>query len=413
MSKPRVLLLPDVPNWAYDNICDHIVAQHGDRFAFERYYMAGVLGYPEVFLNQVFGIMPAFDILHFLWREDIQHLMNPEAVHTAATKFSRSAEGLLDAIARPVITASVYDHLHLEPQHHAWRARAFWFGDAYSVSSGVLRDIYRGIDAFPDPAAVLPDGTDTALFRPEGLDRLTEDRPLRVGWVGNSNWGNDPARDVKGVHTVLTPALEALRAEGLQIETNFADSSVRRRDRQEMAQYYGGIDVLVCASEFEGTPNPVLEALASGVPIVSTRVGIVPEALGPRQSEFILPERSPRAMADALRRLARDRALLAVLSAENVARAPAWDWAETTRGWPAFWEGAMARNREGGRAPLKQMLLRERYAAWYADNVRYRDRWADAPAAEAPRSAARQAVSDWITRSPRRQAVYDRLRGRR
>lgn len=412
MSRPRVLLLPDVPDWAYDNICDHIVAAHSDRFEFERYYMAGVVGYPEVFLNQVFGIMKPFDILHFLWREDIQHLVSPENVYKAATRFSRSAETLLDAIARPVVTASVYDHLHLEPEHFPWRERAFWFSDGYSVSSGVLDEIYRGIDAFPDPLAVLPDGTDTARFRPARLERLTEARPLRVGWVGNPDWGNDPVRDAKGVRTILSPALDALEAEGIAVERHFADSTVRRRDRAEMATYYGEIDVLVCASEIEGTPNPVLEALASGVPIVSTRVGIVPQALGPKQQAFILPERSVVAMTDALRRLATDRALLAELSAENVARAPMWDWSETIKGWPAFWEAATARNRDGHRRPLKQALLRERYLAWYADNVKYQGIWTD-PQVVDTRGGARRHVSNWISRSPMRQALYRRLRGRR
>jgi glycosyltransferase involved in cell wall biosynthesis len=412
--KPRVLLLPDVPDWAYDNICDHIVANHSDRFEFERYYMAGVAGYPEVFLNQVFGIMKPFDILHFFWREDIQHLLNPEAVFKAASRFSRSADALLDAMARPVVTTSVYDHLHLEPQHFAWRSRAFWFADGYSVSSGILDEIYRGIEAFPDPIAVLPDGTDTRRFRPEKLERLTEERPLRIGWVGNPNWGNDPVRDPKGVRTILNPAIEMLKQEGCEVEAHFADTTVQKRTRDEMAEYYGEIDVLVCSSEIEGTPNPVLEAVASGVPVVSTRVGIVPDVLGPKQSRFILAERSPKAMAAALKELARDRAQLAELSEENLARAPAWDWTETAKGWPGFWEAAMARQKEGQRGPLKQYFLRERYLAWYADNVKYANLWQDAGGSRgAGRGKARQAVSDWITRSPRRQEIYDRLRGRR
>lgn len=412
--KPRVLLLPDVPGWAYDNICDHIIANHSGSFTFERYYMSGVLGYPEVFLNQVFGIMKEFDILHFFWREDIQHLMNPEAVYKAASRFSRGAETLLDAMARPVVTCSVYDHLHLEPQHFPWRSRAFWFADGYSVSSDILRDIYTGIDSFPDPIAVLPDGTDTARFRPRNLDRLTENRPLRVGWVGNPDWGNDPVRDAKGLRSILTPAIDILADAGCEIETHYADTTVRRRDRDEMAEYYGEIDVLVCSSEIEGTPNPVLEALASGVPIVSTRVGIVPDALGPKQSRFILPERSPKAMAAALKELAQNRALLAELSAENLNRAPRWDWSESAKGWPDFWQAAMARQKDGQRAPLKQYFLRERYLAWYADNVKYKDMWHDAaPATTQHRRNARQVISDWITRSPRRQGLYDRLRGRR
>ena len=42
----------------------------------------------------------------------------------------------------------------------------------------------------------------------------------------------------------------------------------------DMPEWYSHIDVLICASESEGTPNPVLEALACGVPVISTHVGI-------------------------------------------------------------------------------------------------------------------------------------------
>ncbi|WP_417720119.1 glycosyltransferase family 4 protein [Salipiger sp.] len=413
MSRPRVLLCPDTPNWAFDNIADQIIRHHGDRYEFERYYMAGSSGYPHVFLNQVFNIMAPFDIVHFFWREDVQHLLNPETLYRAATEFRIAPDTLFDRLSRPVITSSVYDHLFLEPEHYPWRERAFWYLDGYSVSSGVLDDIYRGIEMFPDPVAVIPDGVDLDRFRPARLERLAETgRPLRVGWVGNSAWGNDPRRDAKGLHSILDPAIERLQNHGHAIERHYADSTVRRRSRDEMVTYYGEIDVLVCSSEIEGTPNPVLEAMASGVPVVSTRVGIVPDVLGPLQSAFILPRRGVAEMTEALRRLLDERTLLPRLSDENLERIRDWSWAETTRGWPAFWEAATARHDAGQRAPLKRHLLRERYAAWYADNVRYKDAWTHASGPAKQVRGLHQMAVDWIYRTPRRAAIVNRLRGR-
>jgi glycosyltransferase involved in cell wall biosynthesis len=410
-KRPRVLLCPDTPNWAYDNICDHIERHHSDRFEFKRYYMAGVAGYPEVFLNQIFMIMEDFDILHLFWREDVHHLTNPENIFKAATAFRRRPEEFFDAMSRVVVTSSVYDHLHLEPQHFPWRQRAFSFMDSYSVSSPLLDGIYRGIDALPDPGATIPDGVDLDRFKPHALDRLAEDaRPLVVGWVGNPNWGGDPLRDPKGVNSILNPAIESLQSEDVDIVSHYADSTVRMRNRDEMAQYYGEIDVLVCASEIEGTPNPVLEAMASGVPVVSTRVGIVPDALGPLQHRFILPERSVDAMAAALGALCRDRALLAQLSAENLDRAKAWSWAEKTKGWPGFWQAASEAHKL--RRALKGQLLRERYNAWYADNVKYNHRWEPASGPAQTGRSFKKRIIDWIYRSPRRAMLYNRLRGR-
>ncbi|MEZ5571234.1 MAG: glycosyltransferase family 4 protein [Halioglobus sp.] len=411
VHRPRILLCPDTPNWAYDNICDHIESNLSHRFDFNRFYMAGVVGYPEVFLNQVFMIMKAFDILHLFWREDAHFLTNPENIYKAATAFRRRPEDFFEAISRVVVTSSVYDHLHLEPQHFPWRERAFSFIDGYSVSSKLLDEIYRGIDAFPDPLAIIPDGVDTDRFKPRNLERLTRlNQPLVVGWVGNSDWGNDRARDPKGVYTILNPALEKLRERGIDVVPHYADSTIRMRNRQEMAEYYAEIDVLVCASEVEGTPNPVLEAMASGVPVVSTRVGIVADALGSAQHDFLLPERSVDALASALGRLAQDRTLLAQLSCENLERASSWTWAETTKGWPDFWDAATQQHKI--RRALKYHLLRERYSAWYADNVKYNERWLPAAGPATMQRAAKQRIADWVYRSPRRAKIYNKLRRR-
>ncbi|MEZ5501574.1 MAG: glycosyltransferase family 4 protein [Halioglobus sp.] len=413
MKRLRVLLCPDTPKWSYDNICDQIVRYHSDKFEFERYYMAGSVGYPEVFLNQVFNIMDEFDIIHFFWREDVQHLLNPEIVFKAATLLRMPPEEFFSRIRRMVITASVYDHLLLEPEHFPWRERAFWFVDGYSVSSNTLDGIYSDISVFPDPIAVITDGVDTLQFSPINLERLSEpDRPLRIGWVGNSSWGNDPVRDAKGLKTILIPAIEQLQAEGHAITPHFADSMVRMRNRDEMTEYYSEIDILVCSSEIEGTPNPVLEAMASGLPVISTRVGIVPEVFGPLQSEFILTERSVDATAAALRRVLGNRSLLVELSNENLERIKDWTWEKTTRRWSDFWQAAVRRHQEGHRGPLKGYFLRERYAAWYSDHVTYKDAWRIASGPTRVRKGLKRRALDWIYRTPGRAALINRLRGR-
>jgi len=44
-----------------------------------------------------------------------------------------------------------------------------------------------------------------------------------------------------------------------------------------MVEFYRSLDVYVCASRSEGTPNPCLEAAACGLPVVTTRVWAAPK----------------------------------------------------------------------------------------------------------------------------------------
>lgn len=53
----------------------------------------------------------------------------------------------------------------------------------------------------------------------------------------------------------------------------------------------------------EGVPNAMLEAMATGLPVVATLHGGIPEAVTHEQSGFLVPERSPGDLATALERL--------------------------------------------------------------------------------------------------------------
>lgn len=56
----------------------------------------------------------------------------------------------------------------------------------------------------------------------------------------------------------------------------------------EMNAVYQTSDVLVMTSEFEGTPNVALEAMAAGLPVVATRVGGLPEVVKDGQTGFLI-----------------------------------------------------------------------------------------------------------------------------
>ncbi|WP_438021252.1 glycosyltransferase family 4 protein [Sorangium sp. So ce315] len=73
----------------------------------------------------------------------------------------------------------------------------------------------------------------------------------------------------------------------------------------QVSQWLGACDALVLPSLHEGTPNVVLEALASGRRVVATRVGGIPDIVHSPELGELVPPGDKDALADALLRAAR------------------------------------------------------------------------------------------------------------
>ncbi|MEM7443188.1 MAG: glycosyltransferase family 4 protein [Pseudomonadota bacterium] len=318
----RVALFYDVNDWAFHNVARN-VAHVIDGFAFSLYGRNDWFGRKSV----VQRIALEADVMVFLWRFDILAFLD-----CLDGKTWRRFAGP----DRPALVTIVYDHLYQDSQALEKMGNPFAVSDLVCVSSQRLRRAYEASYDLPDIFCTLPDGVDLSRFAPSD-EAPAGHRPLRLGWVGNSRWANTEAPDLKGRRTIFDAAIAVLRARGRAVEVHIADAGEARIPSAQMPDFYRQIDVLVCTSAMEGTPNPVLEAMASGAAIVTTDVGIVPEVLGPRQSEFIVRDRSARAFADALDRLLSDRDLCTALRQENLGRRHQLSW--TTRA--PLWKGML------------------------------------------------------------------------
>lgn len=67
--------------------------------------------------------------------------------------------------------------------------------------------------------------------------------------------------------------------------------------------------VLAADGDQDGIPVSLMEAMAFGVPCVSTTISGIPELIESGKEGLLVPEKDPRALADAIERLARDPAL--------------------------------------------------------------------------------------------------------
>jgi len=76
--------------------------------------------------------------------------------------------------------------------------------------------------------------------------------------------------------------------------------------QRDMPPIYADLDVLVISSNNEGTPFTLIEAMATGCPVVSTDVGGVADLLDNGRLGALVPPNNPQALADAILQVLRN-----------------------------------------------------------------------------------------------------------
>jgi glycosyltransferase involved in cell wall biosynthesis len=155
-----------------------------------------------------------------------------------------------------------------------------------------------------------------------------------VGWVGRMTGVKDTdavleilrATRERGVDAVLCmvgDGPDRERLEQVAHDLGIARSTYFVGYQTDIAGYYRVFDAFVLPSVNEGTPVSAIEALASGTPVVATRVGGVPDVVTDGVDGFLVPPRDTDAAADRLAQLARDPELRARLGETGRANAQA------------------------------------------------------------------------------------------
>jgi len=161
--------------------------------------------------------------------------------------------------------------------------------DGISVNNTFLFDEFKD---YIDNLYYTPNGVDTNFF---SFRNKELGKPITLGWVGNKD------RETKNYRKMLKPLIHKFKT----INFNVVASSKKDTDKQmknidEMKQFYYSIDFLLVTSTDEGTPNPALEAMSCGVPVITTPVGNMVEIVLDGISGFVV-ENDFESFSDSIR----------------------------------------------------------------------------------------------------------------
>jgi len=185
-----------------------------------------------------------------------------------------------------------------------------------TVSESSKRDIARDYGVPGERFRVVPNGINTDYFYPlEGVKRLdnqllvtnSADTPLKgLRYLLEAVAGIVPGRSLRLV-IIGQPKKDGV-IEKLVGELNLGPyvTFTGRIEHEQFARYYAESTLAVIPSLYEGFGMPAGEAMACGVPVISTRGGALPEVVG--DAGLLVPPADPGALKEAILALLDDPA---------------------------------------------------------------------------------------------------------
>ncbi len=220
-----------------------------------------------------------------------------------------------------------------------------------AVPSAFLQQVFgrHGI-----PSEIVPNIIDTELFRPARAGSATPHLIV----TRNLEPIYDIAMALRAFslilqdtpHAKLTvagsgPDHQALTSLAGELGISEAVTFSGRLDRGRMAELYRSASVMINPSRIDNMPNSVLEAMASGVPVVSTDVGGIPFIVRDGITGLLCRAGDHAAIAAAVQRILRDQALAARLRDAALIEVQQYTWSRVRQTWLDLYASVLSRDR--------------------------------------------------------------------
>ncbi|MFS0723253.1 glycosyltransferase family 4 protein [Paenibacillus sp. 1P07SE] len=300
----KILLVPDHPGWAFDNRANDLLSLRWNGLRFTKKYQSEVRAKDQ----------KRYDLIYPM------SLSVARRLHSAGIPMNKMATG--------ITSLRVFENQFATNGEFKPKFLSF------------VKQL-RGINAWSDEIVTIfkPHckiyktriGIREDQFKPMASKKNRD--IFTVGWVGRID---DPkSRELKGYDIVL----EALR--GLEVKLDIRTFKENYVPRSQMVHFYQNLDCFICSSRSEGLPNPLLEAAACGVPVIATKVGIVPELIRQGKNGLIVSRNatSIRKQVRYLMKHAERRQALGREIRKTIVRD--WTWNVCKAEWEAFFKSLL------------------------------------------------------------------------
>lgn len=244
--KPKILLLIDYPNWAFDICASAYIQYLKDEFTFVKKYKSKK---PLIF---PFG----YDLIHVFWWGEQYY-----------KKFHWPKHKILKEISSHRWEDDPrYGPCTPEEMKKKYLNDASWL----FTTSNRLFNLFSPI---ANNLSLVNNGYSKELFY---YKKERMEAQISLCWAGNIN------DTVKGIKDIIIPA----------VNNNYVFNIASNLSHTELCDFYNNHDLYIVASRHEASPLPLMEAMACGCFPVCTDVGIVPELIVHKVNGYIVKERT-------------------------------------------------------------------------------------------------------------------------